>query len=394
MECRADKGADEISNDGVAVGVGNATETGTEGRQHTDRTPTPQEGELSVESDADPLPTLTAGAEEEGVIHASRHVAGEEPPRADSPGGMVATGGGGEAAANKKDVPTAVGSEQAEDTDTMPASSVAVAAESDGTGAAGGEERGNGGGGESDSSDNSGNGDGALNREVDGDVNSREAAAGEATGGCGVEDKSGPVAAHEPETIDEDGIAEGVLNGDVVAEDFFAEGDSSGEDDFHPEAVAATGIRIAPTEDVTGNSDQGQEHPARDHPPSPRIIASSLQTGGFGYPPRSPVLTQGKESPATVGEGGLSEAAKAAVAAALASASSAPSSREGEGSKSRKKKNSHKEKRRKRSGSKSGGEEDAVAGDRGSGGSAGRREDGTGREKRSSSRRRHRKPTA
>lgn len=381
-----------MSDDGVALGVDGTADNDTEGRHHTDRTPTPQEGGISPESGAGPLSALTTGAEEEGVIHASLHVGDEESPKAYSVGG--------EAATVDKQVPAVVGFEPAEDADPVPVPSSAVTAESDGLGAEAGEEQGSGGGGGSDSGE-SGDGDGALNRAADGDINSSEAAVGGATGGGGVGDKSGPAAAREPERIDEDGIAGGgALNGHVVAEDFFAGDDSSGEDELYPGAAAAAGTRIAPAEGASGNSNRDQERPARDKPPSPRIIASSVQAGsragiggGFGYPSRSPVSTQRKVS-AAVGEGGLSEAAKAAVAAALANASSAPSRREGDGSKSRKKKkSSNKERRRKRSGSKSGGEEDSGAGDR-DGGSVGRsEEDGIGRAKRSSSRRQHRKPT-
>lgn len=386
MECRGDTAASEISDDGVALGADKTTETGPEGGIHTGRTPTPHEGQGCPEGGDDPTPTF--GSEEEGVVRNSCRVAGEEPPRVDSPGGgLEATGASG----------AAVGLEQVEDTDAVPVSTVDVAAESDGLRAAGGDEhwRSRGGGSDSGENGDGDNGDDAFNREVEGDVTSCGASSG------GVGDKLGPSSAREPETIDQDDIAGGGVGG-AVAEDFFAGDGSSGEDELYPGAAAATGVRIAPTEDFTGSSDQDPEGLAHDQPPSPRIIASSIQTdnhagagGGFGYPPRSPVSTQRKEASATAGEGGLSEAAKAAVAAALANASSAaaPSRREGDGSKSRKKKkSSHKERRRKRSGSKSGGEEDSGAGERGSG-TIGRAEGGgTGREKRSSSRR-HRKPT-
>lgn len=385
MECRADAAANETPDDEVALGVDETAETGPEGREHTDRTPTPHEGQGPPEGGDGPMPTT--GSEEEGVVdNKSRPVVDEEPPRVDGPaGGMEATGAGGEA----------VGLEEVGDADAVPVSRVDIAAESDGLGAAEGEEheRSRGCGRDSGESVSGDNGGDAFNREVEGDVHCSEAVSG------GAGDELGGSVARESETIDQDDLAGGgVVNGDAVAEDFFAGDGSSGEDELYPGAAAATGVRVSPAEDFAGSSDQDQEHRARDQPPSPRIIASSIQTGphaagaaggSVGYSPRSPVSAQRQEASATAGEGGLSEAAKAAVAAALANASSAPSTsrREGDGSKSRKKKkSSHKERRRKRSGSKSGGEEDSGAGDsRVEGG-------GTGREKRSSSRRQHRKP--
>lgn len=217
------------------------------------------------------------------------------------------------------------------------------------------------------------------------------------------------------ERVGGDPIAEvdrGMTNGDIpgegagiggVAEEFFAEVSSSGEDDLHPVAAAADATGdLGELSDANENDERLPDFGTLkgEQPPSPRLIASSVGRaggvgGGFGYS-RSPTGTQRKAGAA---EEGLSEAAKAAVAAALAAASApAPAGRTGrssrgedEGSKSRKKK-SHKERRRK--GSNSGKEDESGVGVRHGG--VGRSEVDGGQEKRSgkrdgSSRRHHRR---
>ncbi|CAN0125327.1 unnamed protein product, partial [Ectocarpus fasciculatus] len=250
-------------------------------------------------------------------------------------------------------------------------------------------------------------GSGESGGELNADVGREEAVVGKVEGG-GIDDE--PCAeAPEPEvTNNGDYVGEGSLGG-RVSEDFFAGDVSSGEADLYPGAAAAAGGEALSTERDVADGDDGA--PAGNHPPSPRIIATSLEAAPregngkrLGFPP-SPVATQRKEAAAVgaaaaSGDVGLSEAAKAAVEAALASAQSSSSARrssrssrkaDDSSSKSRKKKKSHKERRRKDGGSKSGGED----GPRGVGGrrsgSVGPSDVESGREKPSSSKRHHRK---
>ncbi|CAB1117384.1 unnamed protein product [Ectocarpus sp. CCAP 1310/34] len=187
----------------------------------------------------------------------------------------------------------------------------------------------------------------------------------------GIDDEPGAEAPEPGVTINDDYVGEGSLGG-PVAEDFFAEDVSSGEDELYPGTATAAGGEVVSAEGGVADDDGA---PAGDHPPSPRIIATSLEAaprGGnekrLGFPP-SPVATQRKEAAvgaaAAGGDVGLSKAAKAAVEAALASAQSSSARRssrssrnaDDSSSKSRKKKKSHKERRRKDGGSKSGGED-------------------------------------
>ncbi|CAM9600102.1 unnamed protein product, partial [Ectocarpus sp. 4 AP-2014] len=235
----------------------------------------------------------------------------------------------------------------------------------------------------------------------------REAAVVRKMEGGGIDDEPGAEAPEQGVTINDDYVGEESLGG-PVAEDFFAEDISSGEDELYPGTATAAGGEVVSAE--RGVADGGDGAPAGDHPASPRIIATSLEAaprGGdekrLGFPP-SPVATQRKEAAAVgpvaaSGDVELSEAAKAAVEAALASAQSlsarrsSRSSRKADdsSSKSRKKKKSHKERRRKDGGSKSGGEDGArVVGGRRSG-SVGPSDVDSG-EKLSSSKRHHRKP--
>ncbi|CBN76796.1 RBEL1, Ras superfamily GTPase [Ectocarpus siliculosus] len=233
----------------------------------------------------------------------------------------------------------------------------------------------------------------------------REAAVVRKMEGSGIDDEPGAKAPEPAVTINDDYIGEGSLGG-PVAEDFFAEDVSSGEDDLYPGTATAAGGEVVSAERGVADGDDGA--PAGDHPPSPRIIATSFEAapGGnekrLGFPP-SPVATQRKEAAAVgaaaaSGDVGLSEAAKAAVEAALASAQSSSARRssrssrktDDSSSKSRKKKKSHKERRRKDGGSKSGGEDGArIVGGRRSG-SVGPSDVDSG-EKLSSSKRHHRK---
>ncbi|CAN0439404.1 unnamed protein product, partial [Ectocarpus sp. 12 AP-2014] len=233
----------------------------------------------------------------------------------------------------------------------------------------------------------------------------REAAVVRIMEGGGI-DEPGAKAPEPGVAINDDYVGEGSLGG-PVAEDFFAEDVSSGEDELYAGTATAAGGEVVAAERGVADGDDGA--PASDHPPSPRIIATSLEAaprGGnekrLGFPP-SPVATQRKEAAvvgaaASSGDVGLSEAAKAAVEAALASAQSSSSRRssrssrkaDDSSSKSRKKKKSHKEHRRKDSGSKSGGEDGARVVGGGRSGSVGPSDVDSG-EKLSSSKRHHRK---
>lgn len=247
---------------------------------------------------------------------------------------------------------------------------------------------------------------GESDGELDADVGREAAVVGEMEGG-GIDDE--PCAeAPEPEvTNNDDYVGEATLDG-RVAEDFFAGDVSSGEDELYPGAATAAGGGVVSAERDGADGDDCA--PAGDHPPSPRIIATSLEAAPqerngkhLGFP-SSPVATQRKEAAAVgaaaaSGDVGLSEAAKAAVEAALASAQSSSARRssrssrkaDDSSSKSRKKKKSHKERRRKEGGSKSGGEDGPrVVGGRRSG-SVGPSDVDSGREKASSSKRHHRK---
>lgn len=245
---------------------------------------------------------------------------------------------------------------------------------------------------------------GESGRELGADVG-REAAVVRKMEGGGMDDEPGAKAPEPGVTIHDDCVGEGSLGG-PVAEDFFAEDVSSGEDELCPGTATAAGGEVVSAEQGVTDGDDGA--PAGDHPPSPRIIATSLEAaprGGnekrLGFP-TSPVATQRKEAAAVgaaaaSGDVGLSEAAKAAVEAALASAQSSSARRssrssrkaDDSSSKSRKKK-SHKERRRKDGGSKSGGEDGPrVVGGRRSG-SVGPSDVDSG-EKLSSSKRHHRK---
>lgn len=391
----AGAGAEAVSDDGddsaaVPVTVAPQVEDGTAPKAKTD--PDHASAETGVE-------------EEEGE---------DTPDTADElPGTTDGVDGGGQgeqqAAAIKGKAPTAGESEEAEADSIAPASEAAEPDdEHGGLGAGAKEEPGRELGEVSNESDDGGVGSGAK-AEADAEGNARKAvdvgvevdgatsAAGETTRGDGV-DKPGTAAATETPEREAISGSDVVGGGGVlsagVAEDFFAGDNSSGDYELSPGAAAAAtagGAAGAGTSALAthlSGSDQDREPPVSAQPPSPRIIASSVQ-GGF----RSPVATQRNEAAATKGEGGLSEAAKAAVAAALANAASATSRRGDDGSKPRKKKSSHRERRRKRSGSRSAGEEDSGVGSRGSG-SIGRPEvngGGGGRSKRSSSRRHHRK---
>ncbi|CAM9222419.1 unnamed protein product [Ectocarpus sp. 13 AM-2016] len=247
--------------------------------------------------------------------------------------------------------------------------------------------------------------DDAVGGELGADVG-REAAVVRIMEGGGIDDEPGAKAPEPGVTINDDYVGEGSMGG-PVAEDFFAEDVSSEEDELYPGTATAAAGEVVAAERGVADGDDGA--PAGDHPPSPRIIATSLEAaprGGnekrLGFPP-SPVATQRKEAAvvgaaAASGDVGLSEAAKAAVEAALASAQSSSARRssrssrkaDDSSSKSRKKKKSHKERRRKDSGSKSGGEDGArVVGGRRSG-SVGPSDVDSG-EKLSSSKRHHRK---
>ena len=318
------------------------------------------------------LASAKTGVEEEGK--AASNMAGKLPGTDEADDG----GQGEHATAVEENAPIAGGLEQAETDSVAPASEAVEPDENDRLGPGAREEPGSGG----EACSESGDGGTASGTEAE------AGAEADTEKLVGDGDKPGVAAATlEPETVSGDDVGEVGAMGGGVAEDFFAGDNSSGEDELYPGAAATAGGASGALATRFSGSDQDRpEPPASEQPPSPRIIASSVQ-GGF----RSPVATQRSETAAAKGgeEQGLSEAAKAAVAAALANAASARG--DDGGSKSRKKKKSHKERRRKRSGSGSAGEDDSGVGSRGSG-SVGRSEvDGGGRTKRSSSRRHHRK---
>lgn len=382
-EPRDSAAAEAVSDDSVSVGVARPAEAGID-----DEGAPPQEDDIAPGASTGPVDaSAKPGIEEEGEAVPDT---ADEVPRME---GVVGSGQGGQDPAIEENASTAGGSEQAEADTLAPASGAVELGEQGGLGAGAKEELGGGRG------VGSVNGDGGMRSGADIDAGAEVDAekvavdvevdgasvADEVTRGDGVEKPA--AAAREPETSSGKEIGGGEVVAGGVAEDFFAGDDSSGEDELYPGAAAAAagGAAGAIATQVVG-SDQEGEPPVREQPLSPRIIASSVQSGF-----RSPVATQRKETAGAVGEEGLSAAAKAAVAAALANAASAPSRRGDDGSKSRKKKKSHKERRRRRSGSKSADEEDSGAGSRGSG-SVGRSEvDGNRRTKRSSSKRDHRK---
>lgn len=380
-EPREDPGVEAVvSDDGVGVGVGvgaaGPAETGTGDES------APQE-EVAVSLRVSTGPGLVharaspkTGVKKEGV--AAPETAGELP-------GTEGVVGGGQREQEEPATATECGPEQAEVENIAPASGAAELGEHGGLEAGAKEELGGGG----EVSGESGDGGAGSDAEVEA---SAEVEKGEKI--ADVEfDKPGTAAATrgEPETIIGNDTGGGEVVSGGVAEDFFAGDDSSSEDDelYPGAAAAAAGGTVGTVGAPSVGSDQDREPPVGEQPPSPRIIASSVQRGF-----RSLAATQRNETAAAVGEEGISEAAKAAVAAAFALASAASAtSRRGvdDSSKSRKKKKSHKERRRKRSGSKSAGEDDSGVGSRGSG-SVGRSEvDGNGRTKRSSSGRHHRK---
>eukprot|EP00903_Cladosiphon_okamuranus_P008926 g8544.t1 len=348
------------------------------------------------------------GIGQEGEGQAAPVTADELPGTADGVDG----GGQGpqlEATATEEKAPTAGVSEQAEANSSITPASEATEPDDEhgGVGPGAKEEPGGRAGEVSNESGDGGVGSGAESEaDLEVEADGATSMASESTRGDRV-DKRAPAAAAAVAAAAETPEPEAISGGDVVggggalsagvAEDFFAGDNSSGDDELYPGAAAAAiaggvgaaGASANALATQLSGSDQDREPPFSAQPPSPRIIASSVQ-GGF----RSPVAPQRNEVSATKAEGGLSEAAKAAVAAALANAGSATSRRGDDGSKPRKKKkSSHKERRRKHSGSRSAGEENSGVRSRGSG-SVGRSEvhvDGGGRSKRSSSRRHHRK---
>eukprot|EP00752_Nemacystus_decipiens_P007236 g6477.t1 len=365
----------DVGDDGAAVGE--SAETGADDQSAQ------QEDDVHPRANTGPAHASVTGVEEEG---------GAAPEAADELPGTDGVDGGGQgehATAMEEDTPIVSGSQQAETDNVAPASEAVEADKNGGLGAGAKEETGSGeegiggadGGGTGSGSKAQAEAEAEAETEVDG-----ASAAGEVMRGDGVEKPGAAAAAavFEPEAFSggDDGGGGEVMSGGL-AEEFFAGDNSSGEDELYTGAAGAFADRFS------GNGQYRPDPAAGEQPPSPRIIASSVQ-GGF----RSPAESRRSETAAAKGEDGLSEAAKAAVAAALANAASATSRRgdDGDGgSKSRKKKKkSHKERRRKRSGSNSAGEEDSGVRSRGSG-SVGRSEvDGGGRTKRSSSRRHHR----
>lgn len=388
-DLREDAGAEVVSDTGDdGVVAAKPAETGSD-----DKSAPQEDGIAPTRVITGPAPApAKAGVEEEDEGEAA-------PDMADELSRSVGIDGGGQgeqATAIKEDAATIGGLEQAEAGDIAPAAEAVDPDENGGLGAGAKEGLGNGGEVVGSESGDGGTGSGAeaeaaaevdAERLVDMEIDGASAVAAEDTHGDGIDKPGATAAALELETTSGNDVDGGGVMGGGVAEDFFAGDNSSGDDELYPGAAAASGGAVSTLAAKSADSDQDLETPASEQPPSPRIIASSVQ-GGFG----AAVSTQRNETAGAAREEGLSEAAKAAVAAALANAASATSRRGDDGSKSRKKKKSHKERRRKRSGSRSADEEDpGVSGSRGSG-SVGRSEvDGTERTKRSSSRRHHRK---
>lgn len=232
------------------------------------------------------------------------------------------------------------------------------------------EEDGGAGGGEEEESDHIGVIETPAEKAVEQDDLDDEAVVKATAGGDDNGDST--VAGLDPAGLTT-AFGEGVKGGDGggIAEDFFADGVSSGEDEIFPAVLAASNTSAVDEGGVgngiehAGHAGRGTRIPDGEQPPSPRIIAPSqigfgagrIEVGddGFGYS-RSPAATHRKTTTVGGGGGGLSEAAKAAVAAALANATSSAgaetatgrsSRKDDDGAKTRKKKKSHKEKRKK-----------------------------------------------